>query len=358
MSDHQDRVAINKIRKGVTCVICCHNSAKRLPPTLKHLSEQEVQLECPWEVLVIDNCSNDDTTQVALKIWEEKPAAPMRIVRESQLGLTHARSRGFSEARFEYVSFVDDDNWVNHDWVSRVYEIMQQNTNIGACGGYNEAAFESTPPIWFDHFKGCYAVGPQSAKAGQIESRDCLWGAGLTVRKSAWLQLLANGFQYRTIDRYGEELSSGGDTELVLALRLNDWELWYDPELRLRHFIPISRLQLSYLRSLRRAIGAAGVLVEPYRIAYKMESQTPTSRLRSNWLLKCIGAFFRLLYYQLRARLNCCISKKKLEDEDFWSLYSELTIGRLNLLTRARGNIEKSFEEVRRLSTTAPRDNF
>ena len=46
---------------GVSIVICCHNSAKLLPRTLEHLRAQEVDSTIPWEVIVVDNASTDNT---------------------------------------------------------------------------------------------------------------------------------------------------------------------------------------------------------------------------------------------------------------------------------------------------------
>ena len=53
--------------EGVSVVICCYNSAERLPRTLTHLAAQRVSEKLPWEVIVIDNASQDKTGEVALK---------------------------------------------------------------------------------------------------------------------------------------------------------------------------------------------------------------------------------------------------------------------------------------------------
>jgi GT2 family glycosyltransferase len=44
---------------GVSVVVCCHNSASRLPTTLHHLAAQEVPRDLGWEVIVVDNASTD-----------------------------------------------------------------------------------------------------------------------------------------------------------------------------------------------------------------------------------------------------------------------------------------------------------
>ena len=182
---------------GVSVVVCCYNSSQRLPKTLAHLACQQVSGEIPWEVLVVDNASTDDTAEVALRAWTElAQPAPLRVVRESEPGLSYARRRGFTEAACEYVSFVDDDNWVAPQWLKVVFEVMSEHATIGACGGISKAACEVKAPAWFEAFKSSYAIGAQGQEAGVVpEERGFLWGAGLTVRRSVWQELVSSGFR-------------------------------------------------------------------------------------------------------------------------------------------------------------------
>ena len=54
---------------GVSVVIVTYNGKSRLSETLKHLALQQ-SVECPWEVLLIDNNSTDGTAQFAKEYWE------------------------------------------------------------------------------------------------------------------------------------------------------------------------------------------------------------------------------------------------------------------------------------------------
>jgi glycosyltransferase involved in cell wall biosynthesis len=73
-------------------VICCHNSTPRLAETLRHL-RQQTAIGVPWEVLIVDNASTDGIAETAIACWHRGPA-PIRIVREPQLGLGRARMTG------------------------------------------------------------------------------------------------------------------------------------------------------------------------------------------------------------------------------------------------------------------------
>ncbi|MCC6231518.1 MAG: glycosyltransferase [Verrucomicrobiales bacterium] len=248
---------------GVSVVICCHNSSARLPATLSHLAAQDVPKDLAWEVVVVDNASTDDTAAVAAAHWPAGAPARLRVVSEPRPGLRHARERGLAESCWPLVSFIDDDNWVAPDWVRLVAEIMTANPRLGACGGFSEAVCEVPPPAWFETYAHCYAVGPQGDPTRDHAGlRIRLWGAGLNLRREALDRLARQGFEPVSMGRQGKRLSAGEDSELCHALRLAGWDLGYDPRLRLKHFLPASRLQWRYLRRLVRGFGAT--LLDPY----------------------------------------------------------------------------------------------
>ncbi len=253
-------------RLGVSVVICCHNSAERLPATLEHLRLQVVPERIQWEVLVIDNASTDATAQVAHKCWPAGSPAALRVIHEPRLGLSNARERGFNEARYEIVSFVDDDNWINNDWVKVASEVMTADPELGAVGGVSEPLASVPLPPWFERYANFYAILREHEFDTLGTPPTRLIGAGLTVRKAAWDRLLREGFHSWLPDRQGARLSGGGDTELTIALRLNGWKLGLEPRLRLKHFMPEHRLNWRYLRRMVRTYAVSHVALNAYYI--------------------------------------------------------------------------------------------
>lgn len=290
------RASVDKsVRNGVSVVICCHNSAERLPVTLRHLSVQEHTNYIPWEVIVVDNASTDGTGSVAEANWPAGSPTPLRVVSEPVVGLAHARRRGFAKSTYEFVSFVDDDNWVCSDWVFRVAEVMSLHPDAGACGGEIEPAFEVAPPTWFDRYKENYAIGAQAEAGGDVtDDRGYLWGAGLTIRKSAYQGLLAGGFSSILTGREGGTLAAGEDAELCLALRLAGWRLWYDPCLRMFHYVPAARLTWSYLCRVVRGFGSSSVGLDCYLQSYSDQPVQFLRWLRRSWWCQALLASARL----------------------------------------------------------------
>lgn len=324
---------------GVSIVICCHNSSSRLPQTLAHLAAQQVSGSFPWEVILVDNASTDDTAEIAKAILMKNQIVSYQIVYESQLGLSHARHLGLKCANYEFVSFVDDDNWVTSDWVQTVYTVMAEHPSVGACGGMSEAVFEAEPPAWFAACQGNYAVGSQSNECGDIsDTRGWLWGAGLSVRKSACLKLIDQGFRSILSGRNGTALTSGEDTEICLVLRMAGWRLWYDPRLKLQHYMPAQRLQWHYLRRLHQGFGAATVDLEPYWFA--LGSSHPKKRkgsLGTIWMTRAYITLRKLLKFRVKL-----LSDSQQDNEgNLQILEMELLLGRLRQLLKRRGEYDK-----------------
>jgi cellulose synthase/poly-beta-1,6-N-acetylglucosamine synthase-like glycosyltransferase len=120
---------------GISVVICCHNSARRLPETLRHLAAQRVSENIPWEVLIIDNASTDGTTDMARRCWPEFSLVPLRIVPEPKLGIGNARFKSFSRSALRYHQFYRRRNWVEPDWIGKVSLFFGHHSEISAVIG-------------------------------------------------------------------------------------------------------------------------------------------------------------------------------------------------------------------------------
>ena len=251
---------------GLSIIVCCYNSAKRLPETLAHIANQRVHETLNWELIVVNNNSTDDTELVAQKVWEASGnPAPLRIVFESQPGLSYAREKGMTLAEYDILLWCDDDNWLCDTYVQTAFDILNQDSQIGALGGWCEATFETKKPDWFDSCARYFAVSKQGKKSGDITTKKgCVYGAGMVLRQSHWQQLKASGFKHLLKDRVGASLSSGGDTEFCYALRLLGYKMWYDERLYFKHFMSDGRLSLDYVSRLRKAMAYSNFMLWPY----------------------------------------------------------------------------------------------
>lgn len=252
--------------------ICCYNSRDRIARTLAHVAAQ-VEEQTPWEVLLIDNASTDGTSDYVRSLYPDNISGRLRIVEESQQGLSFARLAAIRESRFGIISFIDDDNWIPPSWISSVEDLFHRYPEAGIIGGPSVPSFESTPPDWFSFIQGYYAVGRPYIRSGDITETNgsLLWGAGMNVKKEALIQLNKKNFSFLLSDRCESTLSTGGDTELCYAIRALGWRIRYEDSLCIVHFITSNRLTESYALKLIRGMAIASIYFELYnfsRISY------------------------------------------------------------------------------------------
>lgn len=331
-----------RFENGVSLAICCHNSAKTLPTTLKFIKKQKVPKNINWEVIIVDNGSADNTAEVAKQCWPKDAPAPLKVVSEPQIGLVYARYKAFEESRYEFISFIDDDNWASPGWVKSVFEVMRNHPDIGACGGFVEPVFESEPPEWFESCKDGYAVGPQGKPGDITEARGRLVGAGLTIRKDACQQLINLGFSNMLIGHKGNSLLRGEDTELCYALRLAGWKLWYEPGLRLKHYLSSDRLQWRHIRRLRRGGGRASVAFDAYFAALNKNDRV---KLKQDWKSQSLPVMKELFGQPIKLFSSLFLDR----EGDKEVLLMEQKIGRLLELLKRRKEYNKSFEKINRI---------
>lgn len=239
---------------GISVIICCYNSESRIKPTLEHLITQQIQPGLNWELILVDNCCTDRTTQVAADLLSTTgKELNWRIVFQPVPGLSFARELGVSESKYDIVLFCDDDNHLNSDYLQRVWQHFKSKPGLGVLGGYATAVYDCSPPDWWHDFSTWYATGPQASESSYLtKNKACVYGAGSAYLKEGILKLNDAGFRSLLSDRKGKSLSSGGDIELGNALVLLGYDVYYDEELKLNHFIPEDRISFSYLSRLVR----------------------------------------------------------------------------------------------------------
>ncbi|WP_114751773.1 glycosyltransferase [Pleomorphovibrio marinus] len=250
---------------GISVIICCYNSSSRIKETLKHIGLQVVSKEIIWEVIIVNNCSSDNTEEVAKKEWSNNNISnvPFKIVKEDSPGLSYARNKGINEAKFEFIILCDDDNWLDKNYIKNAFTILKNKTIIGAVGGQSIASSDGPFPSWFEKYKDNYAIGKQGNISGDVSDRGYLWGAGIVFRKSLY-EIAFSKCPPLLTDRIGGSLSSGGDSEICKRILLLNKELHYCDELKFTHFIPQYRLTENYRDNLLKSLTSSKNILDKY----------------------------------------------------------------------------------------------
>lgn len=295
------------MKSGLSVIVCCYNSAGRLPDTLSHLLNQQLKQQFNWEIIVVDNASKDNTTATAEHILKSAVSSDFfKVVQESQPGLSSARRKGYLTAQYDLLLFCDDDNWMNPEYFQLAHEIIRSNPEIGILGGKGEAVFEGKKPSWFDTYQLNFAVGEQASCNQQYCYTESAYGAGFIVRKKIFDNLDSIGFASLLSDRKGDQLISGGDTELCFVTRMMGYKIAYCPALTFKHLMTAKRMTWNYLKELHFGFGKMRVYTHAYK-AMETTDTIPGQTLRIPlWLDKYIYRFaeLRKMYLSTFGKLN------------------------------------------------------
>lgn len=233
----------------ISVLICAHNPrADYLGRVLHSLRAQTLPL-AQWELLLIDNASKVPLSTTADLAWH--PSG--RHVREEELGLTPARLRGVREAQGELLVFVDDDNVLQPDFLEIAAGIARDWPQLGTWGGRVQPEFEQPPEEWTRPLWGLLAIREVTqdywSNVPDLSSPAMPCGAGLCIRRSLALdyaQQLRNDGVRRKLDRRGAELTSCGDSDLVLNVYARGFGSGVFARLKLTHLIPPVRVTEAY----------------------------------------------------------------------------------------------------------------
>ena len=328
------------MKNGISVVVCCYNSERRLPITLNHLINQK-QTDFDWEVIVVDNASTDGTFAISKEILSKVlPADKFKIVTEKNPGLSNARKRGYLTSQYNYLVFCDDDNWLNEDYLRIGFQQMEKNHSIGILGGKGEAVFEKAKPKWFDNYQINFAVGPQSSDSTEISETETVYGAGFIVRKKIFETLDAIGFQSILSDRKGNDLMSGGDTELCYVCKYLGYKVAYSDKLRFKHFMANGRMSWEYLKKLYTGFGKMRL----YTHAYKLIEENPKVPGESLRLPLWLDRYIHLLK-EVTHFLPYVLFRINNEGDDYVLKYFAL-LAELKELRTIRNNYSKIFSKI------------
>lgn len=102
----------------ITVIVPFYNAESFISLLIDSLNEQE---DDRFEVVFVDDNSDDDTVNL---IRSKKQKYPFEIVSSASSGPGAARNTGVECARFDYITFVDSDDYVSSAFIKRFIEAI------------------------------------------------------------------------------------------------------------------------------------------------------------------------------------------------------------------------------------------
>lgn len=234
----------------VAVVLCTYNRSQLLPRALTALVGQTHAP--PYEVVVVDNNSTDDTREVVARFVS---SGVVRYAAEPRQGLSHARNRGIAASDAEIVAFTDDDVCVSPDWVASIAQAFAEHPDVDMVGGKVEPEWEVDPPEWLaDAGNAPLALVDYGAVPFRIVRTEprCLIGANVAIRRRALQHV--DGFSPR-LQRVRDGIGSTEDHDFQARLLDSGASAMYDPRMTARALVPRERLSKRYHRAWHQGYG-------------------------------------------------------------------------------------------------------
>lgn len=293
--------------KKLSIVICTYNPSISI--FLKCLEAIKIasKKHLPFEVIIIDNNSTNHFQKNEF-IKELITDLGIKYFIETKQGLTPARIKGINKSSGDIILFVDDDNFINEDFLLEGFKIAMNFPFIGSWSGNVNLEFESSPPEWSFKYHGLLVqrkiLKDIWSNSSQInETMPC--GAGLFVRRNVaeyYVKLHDSGQRQIQLDRSVNSLFSGGDNDLAACACDLGLGIGLFHNLNLTHFIPTFRLRLNYLLQLTTGISASAIVLNYYR----------GQKYKKRNLKNKIGSLLRIL---LMNNIECKFYKAHLKGE-------------------------------------------
>jgi len=86
-----------------------------------------------FEFIIVDNGSTDHSGQIADQY--SKLDSRIRVVHRSRGSIGAGRNAGLDICRGSYIAFVDDDDWIDPDYLEFLYDLLiEENADMSICG--------------------------------------------------------------------------------------------------------------------------------------------------------------------------------------------------------------------------------
>jgi glycosyltransferase involved in cell wall biosynthesis len=182
----------------VSVVTPTRNRSARLSEAMASVIAQRYQR---WELLVVDDGSDDDTWDVATKAAAiDERIRPLRIEHK---GVSAARNHALEHAAGDVIAYLDDDNCFDPDWLGAVVWAFTDESSCRVV--YGARIVDDPGPLPRDANRG---------PAPRLQFVD--WNAVITEQ---WNRLDVNVFAHRpSAARFDEALSYFADRDLLLRL--------------------------------------------------------------------------------------------------------------------------------------------
>ncbi|GAB3680700.1 hypothetical protein GCM10028792_25920 [Salinisphaera aquimarina] len=196
-----------------------------------------------WELIVVDNNSDDDTAAILEHARSDLPLIPLFA---ADGGQNRARNTALPHLNGELIIFTDDDAVPNREYLQAYASAAARWPHEAVFGARIEPRFPDNTPNWmqspaFRFSSTAFARYAPASKEGRVRRHP--YGPSFAVRRSA----LGQHCFPNHLGPQGGSYAMGGEGHLLRRLRADGWSFIYVPSACVEHVIRPDQITTEWL---------------------------------------------------------------------------------------------------------------
>lgn len=133
--------------------ICTWRRPDLLKRTLQELCRQNAGDKFTYSIVVADNDAAG-SAQCVVSEMRNSMSLDIRYCVEPEQNIALARNKALQQSDAEYIAFIDDDEFPEPDWLSRMLSVCEHHKASGVLGPVRPF-FDDQPPLWLVRSRLC-----------------------------------------------------------------------------------------------------------------------------------------------------------------------------------------------------------
>ncbi len=187
------------------------------------------------DIMILDNAC-DPLIEELVNNYNRKD---FRYLLSPKIGLSATRNLALDKAKYNWIIYLDDDAFVNSNFIKAPQEFIKSNPNIGCFGGEIHSVFDSRPwwlPIYFGS-RFYKDTNPFVSENFQIN------GGLMAINRE-------NTFPIRFDENYGmkgDKIAYGEETDFVTRINANGVQIGHTKDWYVDHLVRPEKTSISWL---------------------------------------------------------------------------------------------------------------
>jgi glycosyltransferase involved in cell wall biosynthesis len=294
---------------SISIVFATFNGASTIEKTLQSMKNLNHHGGIKFNIVVVDNASNDNTLEILQKYSN---TLPLIILQENKKGKNAALNKALTliDDLGELIIFSDDDVIFSANVLERYVELANKESEFSLFGG-------QIIPHWLERPSDALLQGIPQTVAFALTSNDDgyqkgpisaikIHGPNMAVRK----KIFADGLSFNeNIGPNGNNYVMGSETDFLYRTELEGFHAFYDPSIIVEHIIRTYQFESYWLKN--RAFKAGRSLYHAQ--VRNGENTTCTTFMRyPRWALK------KYILEKAKMYFNYVLSNKEAWYRSLW----------------------------------------